>query len=170
VKSIMPTGLVVAHLLLGASTLCWAQAGTHEQFGLRFWQALSQADFPAMQDCYAPEVTLLAGSELLKKEWGVNPDGERGRNLVLKKEALLTGYKALVAKVGAEKWKGVFSKVGGDKISFVVAEKDGQAFAGVKKGDAVMKVATGPRDDALSFVLRPNDKGAWSVVMEATDY
>lgn len=162
----------VASLMLvaGAATESWAEGETHQQFGVRFWKALSGGDLATVQELYAPEVTLLAGSELLKKEWGVNPDGERGKDIVLKRAELLKGYRAMVAKIGAEKWKAVFSKLDDDRIAFQVIEKDDQVFKGARKGDVVMKIATGPEDDALSFVLRRSAEGNWLVAMEQADY
>lgn len=158
--------LLAVALLLGVSGV----QASHEEFGLRFWKTLSTADLPAMERCYSPQVTLLAGSELLKKEWGLNPGGNRNQDLPLTRETLMAGYKLMIGKIGAEKWRSAFSKVGRDKISFVVAEKDRQRFKGVRQGDVLMKVATGPGDDALLFVLSQTTDKTWSVRMEATDY
>jgi len=162
--------LMACALTFGVATAFGASEETYEAFGMRFWKALSQADFQALETCYAPEVTLLAGSELLKKEWGINPGGDRGKDLQLKRADLLAGYKTMVAKIGIEKWKEALSKIGKDKVSFAAAEKDDQFYKGVRKGDIRMKVAAGPGDDALFFVLSQNADKAWCVRMERTDY
>jgi len=158
---------ILAVLLLLTNAV---NAETHEEFGLRFWKALSGADLKAMESCYAPQVTLLAGSELLKKDWGINADGNRGKDLTLPREVLLKGYEALLAKIGIEKWKNIFGKLGREKIMFAMANKDGQTFKAVRRGDVLMKVATGPGDDALVFVLAQAADKSWSVRLEATDY
>lgn len=143
---------------------------THRGFGIRFWKAVSHANTRAMAACYAPEVTLLAGSELLKKQWGLNPDGDRGRDVRVKRADLISGYETMIEKIGKDRWESIFTKIGNDKVSFVVAQANDQGFKGVKKGDVLMKVATGPGDDALTFVLSQNANKTWTVRMEATDY
>lgn len=162
--------LMASALMLGVLATASIGEESPQTFGIRFWEALANADVQAMERCYAPQVRLLAGSELLKKEWGINPDGDRAKDLDLRREDLLRGYKAMIGKIGPEKWKGVFSKVAKEKVSYTIAEQDDEMFRGVRKRDVVMKIATGPGDDALAFVLRPNSDKSWSVVMEATDY
>jgi hypothetical protein len=163
---------LLAGLMLAVTTATASRAESEsgQQAGLRFWKYLSGGDLAKAEGLYTPEVTLLAGSELLKAEWGINPGGERGKDLVLKREDLLKGYRAMVAKIGAEKWKAAFAKIDEDKIGFRSIEKEEEGFKGTKKGDVLMKIATGPGDDALSFVLRRSADGNWRVAMEQTDY
>jgi hypothetical protein len=154
----------------GSTRQLRTEAENYEKFGLRFWKALSQADLQNLAKFYALEITLLPGTEFLKKEYGINADGDRDKNLVLKKDDLMMAYKAMIKKVGTEKWKNLFSKIDNDKISFTKTEKDNQFFDGVKKDDIVMDVAVGEGTDKLSFVFRKGDDGNWAVVMEDTDY
>jgi hypothetical protein len=140
----------------------------YETAGRKFWKGLAEADFAVMEAGYAPEVTLLAGSELLKKQWGINPSGDRSKNLAVKREVLLKGYHSLLDG-RTEKWKEIMSKIGKDKITFQTVDKDDKPIPGVRTGDVLMKVATGPGDDVLAFILRRSDK-EWLVAMEATDY
>lgn len=135
-----------------------------------FWAALAKADLDAAKGFYAPKVLLKAGSELLKPQWGIPGAGDRGKDLRLERDLLIAGYRRMIETIGKDKWTGIFSKIEADKISFTVCEKADRPFSGVRRGDLVMKVATGPGDDALLFVLRRGDKGRWLVVAEATDY
>ena len=136
----------------------------------RFWAALAAADFEKLPSCYAPEVLLLAGSELLKPEWEVHPEADRSKDLRLSREQLIAGYRKLIGRVGTERWTGLFTKLDPEKISFRRVGPDEEEPAGVLPGDLVMTVATGPGDDRLTFVLRRNEEGRWLVVAEQTDY
>ncbi len=136
-----------------------------------FWAALAKADWQAMQAFYAPKVLLKAGSEMLKPQWGVVPGtGDRGQDLLVERGRLMAGYRRMIEQIGKDKWTGIFSQIDARKISFVVCEKADQLLSGVRRGDLVMKVATGPGDDALLFVLRPDQQGRWLIVAEATDH
>ena len=157
-------------LSMGFLVACAAAGETPEELGMRFWKTVSDADTESMLACYTPQVTLAAGSELLKKQWGLNPGGDRGKDLQVKREDLVAGYKTLFAKVGVEKWKGNFAKVGTNRITFVAAQTDDHILKGVRKGEVLMRVATGPGDDTLTFVLSKKADATWSVRMEATDY
>lgn len=136
----------------------------------KFSTALAKADLNAAKEFYAPKVLLKAGSELLKPQWEIPGAADRGKDLLVERGQLIAGYRRMIERIGKDKWIGIFSKIDARKISFTVCEKADRPFAGVRKGDLVMKVATGPGDDALRFVLRPDDKGRWLVVAEATDY
>ena len=135
-----------------------------------FWTALAKADLDAAKEFYAPKVLLKAGSELLKPQWEIPGGGDHSKDLLVERGQLIAGYRRMIEKIGRDKWTGIFSKIDARKIGFSVCEKPDRPFSGVRKGDLVMKVATGPGDDALRFVLRPDDKGRWRVVAEATDY
>jgi hypothetical protein len=73
----------------------------------------------------------------------------------------MKGYKALITKVGVEKWRGIFGAIKKDKISTKVR----------KDKSVVLTVKTGSGDDYLEFELAPNKAGTrWQVVSEYTDY
>lgn len=135
-----------------------------------FWAALAKADLNAAKEFYAPKVLLKAGSELLKPQWEIPGAADRSKDLLLERDHLIAGYRRMIEKIGRDRWTGIFSKIDARKIGFSVCEKADRPFSGVRRGDLVMKVATGPGDDAVRFVLRPDNKGRWLVVAEATDY
>ena len=167
----MRMGIVAMLVALMGGLAADASAGdAPDEFGIRFWKAVSEADTEKMATGYSPQVTLVAGSELLKKEWGLNPGGDRGKDLQVKREDLVVGYRAMIAKVGVEKWKGIFSNIGRNRISFAAAQEADQVLKGVRRGDVLMRVATGPGDDTLTFVLSRKADTTWCVRMEATDY
>ena len=132
----------------------------------KFWKALAGGDVETIKPFYAPKILLKAGSELLKPRWGVADD--RSKDALVDRDDLLGGYTKMIDEIGREKWTGIFSKIGDDKIQVSTADKDDAT--GIKKGDTVLRVATGPGDDTLLFVLRNNAAGVLLVHLEATDY
>jgi hypothetical protein len=128
---------------------------------VEFWAVLVKGDVAALEKHYADTVLLKAGSELLKAQWGINPSGDRSQDRKVARADLMKGYKALISKVGVEKWQGIFGAVKKDKISTRV----------LKNKHVVLTVKTGPGDDYIEFELAPDKAGKrWRVVSEYTDY
>jgi hypothetical protein len=126
-----------------------------------FWTVLVKGDVQALEKHYAETVLLRAGSELLKAQWGVNPSGDRSKDRKVSRADLMKGYKALITKVGVEKWQGIFGAIKKDKISTKT----------LKNKHTVLTVKTGPGDDYLEFTLAPDKAGkSLRVVSERTDY
>ena len=63
----------------------------------------------------------------------------------------------------------MFGRIAAEQITTVAAEELDKPFTGVRPNDTVLKVAAGPGDDRMVFVLRPDQNGRWQVVAEATD-
>ena len=61
-------------------------------------------------------------------------------------------------------------RCGAKKSTYPAAKEKDKPFSGIRAGDTVLTVVTGPGDDKLVFVLRQNDANLWQVVSEATDY
>ncbi len=147
-----------------------SKAETAEAFGLRFWRTLAAADTKAMKKFYAQRVTMLPGCELLKKEWGINPGGNRGISLEIDRDKLLDAYDRMIGRLGSGKWIKALGNIGKDKITFTAIVREDQVLKGLRKGDVLLRVKTGPGDDTLGFVLRRAADKKWAVAMEATDY
>ena len=126
-----------------------------------FWKVFVKGDIAALQDQYADEVVLKAGSEFLKKEWGINESGERDKDKTVTKADLIKAYSAMLSKTGKDKWGKVFGGITEDKIrTKTLANKH-----------VVLTVKTGPGDDQIEFELALNkDQTKWQVVGERTDY
>jgi len=135
-----------------------------------FWSALAAGDLKAMQTFYAHQVTLKAGSELLKARWALSPKADRKKDLIIERDKLLAGYERLIGGAGRERWSSLFGKIDTKRITTVLATHKDQPFRGVRQGDTLLSVATGPGDDKLVFVLRQDGNKSWKVVAEATDY
>ena len=135
-----------------------------------FWEALANGNLKAMRTFYAREVTLKAGSELLKPRWGLCPKADRKKDLKIECDKLLAGYERLIGGAGRQRWGSEFGKIDDKQITIVKAKEKDTPFAGVLLGDTVLTVATGPGDDRLVFVLREDKRKRWQVVAEATDY
>ncbi len=135
-----------------------------------FWGALAGGDLKALGAFYAPTVTLKAGSELLKPRWALSPNPDRSKDLTVERDKLLAGYERLIGDVGRERWIGVFGKIDAQQITTVAAKEKDKPFTGVRSGDTVLTVATGPGDQKLVFVFRQDKKKRWRVVVEETDY
>jgi hypothetical protein len=135
-----------------------------------FWGALAGGNLKAMRTFYAPQVTLKAGSELLKSRWALSPKADRKKDLIVERDKLLAGYERLIDSAGRKRWSSVFGKIDAKRITTVAATDKDKPFTGVRPGDTLLNVATGPGDDNLVFVLRQDDRKRWRVVAEATDY
>ena len=137
----------------------------------KLWESIANADLIELDNFYADEVLLLAGSELLKSKWELNNDGDKSKDLLLKKIELINGYKKMI-NTDKERWVNIFSE-DGFTISFSSVEESGffQSREEIKETDTIMKVRKehSGGSDTLIFVLRPTNKGV-KVVMELTDY
>lgn len=68
-------------------------------------------------------------------------------------------------------WSAAFARIENEKIKVSTADKDDQPFAGVKRGDTILRVIAGGRAEALLyFILRRENDGMLFVHLEATDY
>jgi len=141
-----------------------------KQTGVAFWKALADADIEAMKNFYAPEIILIAGSELLKEKWGINPTKTRNTNLKLSKESLMQGYRKMIAPERVEKWKTVFSSIDTAKIIFQSAKQYKKHFENLKDEDIAMIVPTNVGDDRLYFIFSKKQDNTWLITHEATDY
>jgi hypothetical protein len=124
-----------------------------------------------LKDYYASKVLVRGGSELLRTKWGLNPGGDGSNDLELDRDKLLDGYARLIAGAG-NRWGKVWTRILDEKgrIAISKAKEDDAPFAGVRKGDFVVRVVPGESDDTYHYVLRADAKGHWRVVLEATDY
>lgn len=136
----------------------------------QFWKTLAKGDTDALKTFYAPKIVLKAGSELLKPRWGLTKQADRSKDLLVDRDDLLRGYGRMINGIGKEKWSQVFARIKKDKIHVSTAGKNDQPFAGIKLGDTILKVATGPGDDTLCFILRKDKDGKLRVHLESTDY
>ena len=136
-----------------------------ESNGYKFWEALSKGNISEFSNFYADEVWLLGGSELLKNEWGLNPSGDRSKDLLLKKSMLLSGYKQMIDLIGKDKWAGISSKL---NPSFSSAKESRLRNESIKEDDVIMQVPVNS-SNVLFFVLRRINQDV-KVVMELTDY
>jgi hypothetical protein len=136
----------------------------------KFWKTLAKGDTDALKAFYAPKVVLKAGSELLKQRWGISKEADRSKDLLVSRDDLLGGYGRMINEIGKEKWSQLLTRIEKENIHVSTSGKDDQPFAGVKRGDTILKVATGPGDDALHFILRREKDGKLLVHFEATDY
>jgi len=126
-----------------------------------FWNVFVQADMASLKEQYADEIVLKAGSEFLKKEWGINETGDRDKDKKVSRADLMTAYSAMLSKIGTEKWKKVFGSITEDKIKAKTLENK----------HVLLTVKTGPGDDQIEFELALNkDKTKWQVISERTDY
>ena len=69
-------GIVVAVVWI----CCAAYADEATTAGKDFWKVFVQADMAALKEQYADEIGLKAGSEFLKKEWGINDSDDRTKD------------------------------------------------------------------------------------------
>lgn len=142
--------------------LCGTLAASEADTAARdFWKVFVQGDMAKLQEQYAEEVVLKAGSEFLKKEWGLNESGDRDKDKTVARAELIKAYSKMLDKIGKEKWVKVFGAVPDDKITTKVLENK----------HVVLTVKTGPGDDQLEYELALNkDQTRWQVVAERTDY
>ena len=155
--------------LVGAVTLA-SDPLSGEQTARAFWATLAQGDLEELRAFYADQVTLKAGSELLKPRWGLKLKGDRQTDLTVDRTELLSGYERMIGKIGQERWTAFSATIKAKQIIVERVDQEDTPFAGTKLNDVAMTVVTGPGDDKLIFVLRKGQRGEWRVVAEATDY
>jgi hypothetical protein len=126
-----------------------------------------------LESSLAEEIILLPGHEFLKKEYGINPSGDRRKQATVSRGKLIdldqTAWKALP---DAKKQK-IPDMLEKSVYTFVVAagelaDAGGRLKLPTRPGDVVMKVQPKPTGDFLLYVLRRLD-GQWKVVMDYTD-
>lgn len=125
-----------------------------------FWDDLSHARVDALAGRYAPEVKVLAGSEVLKPEWGLVK--ERGRDAVVGREALVAAYGRMIDKIGAGRWTQAFASLPAEGQGLDLEDRGGNLVVCVL-------IKTGKGDDRFLFWLRETDEG-WRVFEEEADY
>lgn len=134
-----------------------------------FWQAFLDGNADEMGKHYAPHITLKAGSELLKPDYGLNDSGDRSRDLIVDQKSIVRGYHVMFQRVGKQKWKESGQKLRNVQLSFISAADQNRYFAmfGAQPGDRLVRVHTDP--DPLFFLLRQDEQRRWRVVAEAFD-
>jgi hypothetical protein len=168
---VLPNGamVVILSVISGGVTLAEDNAGNLR--AKEFWTALAKGDTAAMKDFYAPQVTLLPGSELLKQQWGIKTAGDRSKPLVVTRDELLAAYGRMIAKIGRAKWSKAFGNVPGEKVVVKSAVTSAEsALLDWRQGDLVLQVRPDKDDNALRYVLRQSKSGTWEVVSELADY
>lgn len=126
-----------------------------------------------LESSLAEEIILLPGHEYLKKDYGINPSGDRSKQMKVSREKLIdldqTGWEALPdskkQKIPDMLQKSVYTFV---VASGELAEAGGRMKLPTRSGDVVMKVQPKPTGDFLLYVLQRLD-GQWKVVMDYTD-
>jgi hypothetical protein len=142
---------------------------TGQETARAFWTKMVEGTADAIAPFYAETVTLAAGSELLKPQWGI-ASGQRDQDQDIPSQKLLEGYRRMMDQAGREKWRAAFSQVPREDVVTEVAEQDGLPLSCVRKGDVVLRVIPPKdRDNVLTYVFRLVD-GSWKVVGERTDY
>jgi hypothetical protein len=131
-----------------------------------FLKALAAADMEGMEGAYADNVILMAGSEMLKADWGLAPEGSRDKDQAIGRDKLIGAYRALIGKVGKEKWQNALAKVDPKMVLTSPVQEDEPS--GIRKGDLRVDAPLG--NTGLTFWLRRDASGKWLVVAERTDY
>lgn len=146
-----------------------AEEQTSTRIATAFWNAFLDGDSDTMGKHYAPQVTLKAGSELLKPDYTVNDGGDRARDLTTDAKTVVRGYQIMFQRVGKQKWKESGQKLRKVQMSFISAADNSRYFAmfGAMPGDLLVQIHTEP--EPLFFLLRQNEKQRWQVVAEAFD-
>lgn len=126
-----------------------------------FWNVFVQADMALLEEQYADEIILKAGSEFLKKQWGINESDDRTKDKTVSREDLMKAYSVMFAKIGEKKWKKVFGSIAEENITAKTLENK----------HVILIIKIGKGDDQFEFELAFNeDKAKWQVVAEQTDY
>jgi hypothetical protein len=168
-------GTPLGRLLLGLTLVNLLTAGagaaeaTSTEVAQSFWGAFLDADSARMAEHYASHVTLKAGSELLKADYGLNAGGDRGQDLVVDRRDLQHGYEQLFKRVGRDKWIASSQKLRDVKLTYISAADANKYFAlfQAAAGELLVQVHTEP--DPLFFLMRQDKRGRWSIVAEAFD-
>ena len=167
-KTIWLGVLVCVAMLLGGPVAAGAE-GDGGPRAKAFWAAAAKGDAEAMKDFYAEKVLVLAGSELLKPEWGLPGGGRRDENLLVARDDLAAGYGRMFARIGRQRWADVFTAIPADKLRVEPLDMKNPP-PGLSRDAIGLTVFTGPGDDRLLFILDKNPDGRWHVVAEAADY
>ena len=156
-------------VVMGCASSARADEATSTEIAQSFWAAFLDADVAAMSRHYAPRVTLKAGSELLKVEYGLNAGGDLGKDLVVDRRDLQRGYDQMFKRVGREKWIASSQKLRDVKLTYISAADANKYFALFQAvaGELLVQVHTEP--DPLFFLMRQDKQGRWSIVAEAFD-
>jgi len=165
-----PTGTIlfmgtVAEPPAATSTAAGVDREDAKSVAKAFWRALASADAAGMKQLYAPQVTVMRGSELLKGKYGLAAD--RRNDTTIARDNLLGAYGKLFGGSAKARWTDAFKRIGKDQVTISAAGIS--ALACVKSGDVIMTVRTGD-DNPLVYILRNVSGKGWSVVAERTDY
>lgn len=146
-----------------------ALENTSTQVAQAFWRAFLSGDAAAMGQCYAPRVTLKAGSELLKSEYGLNVTGNRKQDLDFDREQIVKGYKALFERTGKTKWAEQGKRLRDCRMTYITSADNNKYFElfRCQPQDLLVQVHTNPHE--LFFAIRQDSQGKWWVVAEAFD-
>jgi hypothetical protein len=137
-------------------------------FGHRFWNATAGANFGEMAACFSTQVTVSARSSLLNPEWGLVVGPPAANGVVLDREKLVAGYRAMVTSAGVEKWKRYLDpRVTGATLVFSTVDHDGAVAPATRVGDVVMKVGT--HKSPPFYVLRRDAPSVWTVINDSFD-
>jgi hypothetical protein len=168
--------------LVGVSVVCLsfgcpvaqAQEEVDKQAAKRardFLSALARADTNALNDFYADKVVVLARSELLHPQWGLNPRKDKNKDLAVERAKLIGAYEALIGKIGEARWVKHWAGIDLNlRAGLTIAKAADQPAAGIKKGDLVVTLRPGKADDQYIYILRPDKKRVWRVIIEGADY
>ena len=126
-----------------------------------------------LESSLAEEIILLPGHEYLKKEYGINPSGDRGKQMKVSREKLIDLHQTAWKALPDAKKRKIADMLEKSVYTFVVASGEltdagGRLKLPTRSGDVVMKVQPKPTGDFLLYVLRRLD-GQWKVVMDYTD-
>ena len=154
----------------------------YRQVGMDFVSAKFSADRESLIRALAPEVLLLGGHEYLKKEYGLNPTGDRRRPVEVTRGILADLDVKVYSTFPPDKKAKIKRLLAQSDYTFVISKRDGMKLnpwepedtertalsLPTKKGDVVMIVLPEPKGDYLLYVMRKVE-GAWKVVMDYTD-
>jgi len=174
----------IALLVLGQVLMAQANASAQsfeeaQKQGHRFWNAIGSLDEEILRSVYAPEVTLLPGSEMLKERYGLS---KAGGSIAAKvsSQKLVSALVQLVRKdqEGEEAWRANF-KSEKHRLEFSVVSQavntlltsTGTARYPLQAGDVIMQVFLGDETARphYTFVLR-REGAALGVVAEQADW
>ena len=175
---------LLALCLAGTSGLAQQPAPKtdYQQIGKRYVSAKFGADRKSLIKTLAPEVLLLGGHEYLKKEYGLNPTGDRRKPIKVKRDILVDLDLKVYSTFSADEKQEIKQLLARSVYRFLIAERDGMKLnpwnpqdtekttlsLPTKKGDVVMIVLPEPKGDYLLYVMRKVDE-AWKIVMDYTD-
>jgi hypothetical protein len=143
-----------------------------KEFGKAYVLAKFGGPKDILESSLAEEIILLPGHEYLKKDYGINPSGDRDKQMKVSRGKLIdldqTVWKALP---DAKKIPDMLDK---SVYTFVVASGESTEFGGQMKlptlpGDVVMKVKPEQRDDNFMLYVLRRLNAEWKVVMDYTD-